>query len=322
VTGNGISTGDAVIEVGGARSGSGNAFIDFHSTSGTDYEFRILRPAGANGAAQLINTGTGGIIASGDGTTASLVVTSGNNVGVGVSTPGGKLGVAGHVSLASGGLIAFQGATVAPTTANYALYGDGTTTAFNVPTGGALIFNEANAEVGRFHTNGNFGLGTLTPGSKLSVVGTAAAGTTLSTFSTGPAGADNTSVHMLFLNSTNTNVNGSITRNGTNTIAFNTTSDKRLKENIQESTIGLAALMQLKVYDYTWKGTGDPAHGFIAQEVQDVYAYAVREGGDNPVEEPWMIEYGRLTPLLVRAVQQQQVQLREALARIEALESR
>jgi hypothetical protein len=58
-TGTGISTGDAGLELGGGRSGSGHAYIDLHTTSGSDYEARFLRIAGANGAAQFVNTGTG-----------------------------------------------------------------------------------------------------------------------------------------------------------------------------------------------------------------------------------------------------------------------
>ena len=61
-TGNGVSTGGASIELGGLRTGDGNSFIDFHSASGTDYETRILRSPGANGALTFSNLGTGNFI--------------------------------------------------------------------------------------------------------------------------------------------------------------------------------------------------------------------------------------------------------------------
>ena len=60
-TGNGVSTGAASIELGGARTGSGISFIDFHSTSGTDNEARIARNSGANGTFDIANTGTGAL---------------------------------------------------------------------------------------------------------------------------------------------------------------------------------------------------------------------------------------------------------------------
>ena len=61
-TGQGVSTGDSVIELGGSRTGSGNAYIDLHATSGSDYEARILRETGGNGNLKLLNTGAGAIV--------------------------------------------------------------------------------------------------------------------------------------------------------------------------------------------------------------------------------------------------------------------
>ena len=60
-TGTGVSTGGAFIELGGLRTGAGISYIDFHSTSGTDYETRVARNANVNGSFDLLNTGTGGI---------------------------------------------------------------------------------------------------------------------------------------------------------------------------------------------------------------------------------------------------------------------
>jgi len=58
-TGNGISTGDVAIELGGLRTGSGNSYLDFHSTAATDYEARVIRAGGTNGGFTVSNTGTG-----------------------------------------------------------------------------------------------------------------------------------------------------------------------------------------------------------------------------------------------------------------------
>jgi hypothetical protein len=67
ITGAGISTQDASFDLGGGRSGDGNSFIDFHSTSGTDYEFRLLRASGTNGAASIDQLGTGGLLLRSNG---------------------------------------------------------------------------------------------------------------------------------------------------------------------------------------------------------------------------------------------------------------
>ena len=61
-TGEGVITGDSVLELGGLRTGSGNTYIDFHATSNTDYETRLLRQSGADGAFTIQNTGTGSLV--------------------------------------------------------------------------------------------------------------------------------------------------------------------------------------------------------------------------------------------------------------------
>jgi len=58
-SGVGVTTQDCSFELGGNRGGDGNAYIDLHATSGTDYEMRILRGGGANGALDIVNNGTG-----------------------------------------------------------------------------------------------------------------------------------------------------------------------------------------------------------------------------------------------------------------------
>ena len=58
-TGLGVTTGAAGIELGGSRTGDGDSYIDFHSTSGSDNEFRIIRSSGTNGNLSLANAGTG-----------------------------------------------------------------------------------------------------------------------------------------------------------------------------------------------------------------------------------------------------------------------
>jgi hypothetical protein len=61
-SGSGVSTGDVAFEHGGNRTGSGNVYIDLHAVSGGDFQSRILRDSGANGALTLSNTGTGNFV--------------------------------------------------------------------------------------------------------------------------------------------------------------------------------------------------------------------------------------------------------------------
>ena len=103
---------------------------------------------------------------------------------------------------------------------------------------------------------------------------------------------------------------GSITQNSATTVAYNTTSDRRLKENIIDSTAGLDLLAQIKVHDYNY--IADPnkqtLQGFIAQELYDIYPQAVTVGREDPKTHPWQIDYGKLTPLLVKSVQELQTE--------------
>jgi hypothetical protein len=62
---------------------------------------------------------------------------------------------------------------------------------------------------------------------------------------------------------------GSITTTAT-TVAYNTSSDYRLKENIAPMTSALAKVSALKPVTYTWKLDGSNGQGFIAHELQEV----------------------------------------------------
>jgi hypothetical protein len=106
---------------------------------------------------------------------------------------------------------------------------------------------------------------------------------------------------------------GSVTQATTATVAYNTSSDYRLKENITPMTGALAKVAQLKPVTYSWKVDGSDGQGFIAHELQEIAPYAVT--GEKDGEQMQGVDYGKITPLLTAALQ-------EALAKIESLEAR
>ena len=106
---------------------------------------------------------------------------------------------------------------------------------------------------------------------------------------------------------------GNITVSTTGT-SFNSVSDYRLKENVTLSSCGLDRLMQLKPSKFNWIQTGEEAEGFIAHELQEVFPYAVTGEKDGVYSstgniKPQSVDYGRITPLLVKAIQEQQCQI-------------
>lgn len=100
---------------------------------------------------------------------------------------------------------------------------------------------------------------------------------------------------------------GSITF-GTGTTSFNTTSDYRLKKDIIPIMDGLEQVINLKPVRFKWKDTNMDAEGFIAHELQEINPYCVVGVKDAVYENgsinPQSVDYGKLTPILVNAVQQ------------------
>lgn len=97
---------------------------------------------------------------------------------------------------------------------------------------------------------------------------------------------------------------GKVVQNGGSTVSFATSSDIRLKTNIQPTVKGLNELMQIEVRDYMYKtDLNSVKTGFIAQQLNEWYPDAVARGGEDAKTDPWMVDYGKVTPLLVKSIQ-------------------
>jgi hypothetical protein len=127
-----------------------------------------------------------------------------------------------------------------------------------------------------------------------------------------------------FVNSAG-NSAGSISHTASTTIAFLTSSDKRLKHNIVDAPSALQKVNDVKVCSFDWIEDGHHVdYGFIAQDLYDVIPEVVGKGDDNEtIEDPkgtWQVEYGRLTPILVKAIQEQQAIIEQMQTRLGVLE--
>ena len=120
---------------------------------------------------------------------------------------------------------------------------------------------------------------------------------------------------------------GSIKTTGSAT-AYNTSSDYRLKENVDYDWDATTRLKQLKPARFNWiiDDTNTPVDGFLAHEVSSIVPEAVageKDGMENYIDEdtgeektrirPQGIDHSKLVPLMVKTIQ-------ELEARIKTLE--
>jgi len=121
------------------------------------------------------------------------------------------------------------------------------------------------------------------------------------------------------------NIVGQISQNGTNT-TYSTSSDYRLKENIQPMAGALTKIAALKPCTYKWKADGSNGEGFIAHELAEVAPQCVIGKKDavdaegNPVYQG--IDTSFLVATLTAAIQEQQALITALTTRITALEAK
>ena len=130
--------------------------------------------------------------------------------------------------------------------------------------------------------------------------------------------ASGTGYHWAFnRGSTGSTEVGSI-RSTATTSSYVTTSDYRLKENIEPMQNALATVSQLKPCTYTWKMDGSQGQGFIAHELQAVVPDAVSGEKDAVNDDgsikPQGIDTSFVVATLVAAIQ-------ELSAKVTALEA-
>jgi hypothetical protein len=129
---------------------------------------------------------------------------------------------------------------------------------------------------------------------------------------------------------TDENVLTGVIQDVSGTMQYQSASDSRLKENVESMSEGLTEVLAMNPVKFTWKDIvtenktvdmeGAESRGFLAQELNEQYPWAVSEGGEDEKEKPWSVDYGKLTPVLVKAIQELKAELDAAKARITELE--
>ena len=116
---------------------------------------------------------------------------------------------------------------------------------------------------------------------------------------------------------------GSVQNGGGASTVYNTSSDYRMKENYRPLENGLERLSKLNPIKFKWKHYDIEQEGFLAHEAQEVFPDAVTgdKDGIDKYGKPEMqqMDYGRITPLLVKAIQEQQVLIEALQKEVEEL---
>lgn len=237
------------------------------------------------------------------------------NVGIGITNPQFPLDVVGRIRLGSsgGGTAGLWLNNLANTNAigfvgvandnQIGLWG-------NPGLGWGLLMNT---------TTGNIGIGTQTPLSRLTVSerNTSYATVTIENLRANAGGSSADGMYIragtdagtggsYYIGFTRPDAGyiGAIAQNGPSSVSYQTVSDKRLKANIRETKFGLADVNKIEVRDYNYIGQDAEQTGFLAQQLYEVFPEAVSVGGEDPKTRPWMVDYGRITPLLVKGMQE------------------
>jgi hypothetical protein len=269
--------GDA-IEIGQSRTSDGSTLIDFHSAEATypDYAFRIIRFGGANATTQILHRGTGEIsyvtVDAADhawytSNAEKMRLTSAGRVGIGTTSPPAKLWVSG-VTGTSGSFGVFQ----SDVSVNIGFVTVSNNGIIQVYAGGS------SSAVGTTP----YSLEIQTAGGALGL-GSASSAVTVNSL----AGVGNRAVYS--------------TAGGTLT---NSSSDQRLKTNVNAITYGLSTVSNLRPISYNWSNTESLGSqleiGFIAQEVQTLVPEVVGQNTNGMLS----LDYQKLVPVLTKAIQE------------------
>ena len=197
------------------------------------------------------------------------------------------------------------------------LYNDSTNVQLANAQAGYLSMLTSNTERLRIDASGNCSIGTATAIGKLTVEAAGGGASTTPITTNSITGAGTRFAAAFYYSGTKV---GSIDVTGSAT-AYVTSSDYRLKTNLEPIVNGINRIKQLPVYSFNWKidESGNKVDGFVAHEAKAIVPESVTGEKDavdsdgKPIYQG--IDQSKIVPLLTAA-------LKEAIAKIETLEAK
>ena len=321
-----------------AYGSAGYGEVEINGSTGSLLGLNVAGAAGAylqaNGNLNIYNANSG-FTAFGTSNTERMRIDSSGNVGIGTSSPTQKLSVAAAAALmdiTSTTGTNFNGLEMKNTGGSLYFGIDSSTGGFYATSAYAGVIYRSGAYPLAFSTNGTERMRIDSSG-RLYVNQTTGNGNTLQrmgitydgsvewglSFRNSWSGDGGSAIN--FNNYAGTQV-GTIQAGATST-SYNTSSDYRLKENIQPMQNALGVVAQLNPVTYTWKADGSDGQGFIAHELQAVVPDCVT-GEKDAVDEEGNPKYqgidtSFLVATLTKAIQELKAELDATKAEVAAL---
>jgi hypothetical protein len=253
-----------------------------------------------------------------------MTIDSSGNVGIGTSSPTNKLDVAtsadAFASIRSTGTIQSAALTITGRQSS----SDETWNIISTGSGlgsGSLRFTRGSwtgTPSALIDASGNLSVGGTNNPARFNYIFNGA--TTVGAASIDTSNSGTTAAFRFFRN-TGTQV-GEIATSTSGT-SYNSSSDYRLKHDVQPLANGLVTIFSLKPVTYKWLADDSDGEGFIAHELQEVVPLAVTGEKDAVNEDgsikPQGVDYSKIVVHLVAAIQELKAELDATKAEIAAL---